>query len=278
MNFYRSEKVTGTVTAIYSLTGEILYLVEGEKEAVLIDTCIGIGHLRDFVEWLTAKPLRVLLTHGHVDHAMGAPEFERVYLNLRDRELYQRQSSLEERRGYLRAGLGEAADQWKESDFVPQERDKEFLPLSDGMVFALGGVTIEAYEMPGHTKGSMVFLIREEGILILGDACNNSTFLFDQDSSSVEEYRETVRRTKERLEGSYRRVFLSHHVRETDPQIMENMIGVCGDVLAGEADDLPFSFMGRQAYIAKRCNERFEREDGKSGNLIYSRERVRGSL
>ena len=82
--FYSSEKVTEHITAIRSMTGEIMYLIEGTHKAVLVDTCLGVGHLRAFVEGLTQKEILVVLTHGHVDHAMGAPEFEQVYMNRKD--------------------------------------------------------------------------------------------------------------------------------------------------------------------------------------------------
>ena len=48
--YYKAEKVTDFITAIRSLTGEILYLIEGKNKAALIDTCLGVGHLKDFVE------------------------------------------------------------------------------------------------------------------------------------------------------------------------------------------------------------------------------------
>ena len=50
---------------------------------------------------------------------------------------------------------------------------------------------------------------------------------------------------------------------------------MCDTVLAGEADNMPFSFMGKKALIAKAANERFERRDGKFANLIYNPDRVR---
>ena len=49
-DFYRAEKVNDRVTAILSLTGEIMYLVNGSERSLLIDTCVGAGNLRDFVE------------------------------------------------------------------------------------------------------------------------------------------------------------------------------------------------------------------------------------
>ena len=94
IQYYSAEKLNTHMTAIRSLTGEIMYLIEGEEKAVLVDTCLGVGHLRKFVETLTEKPITVILTHGHVDHALGAPEFDEVYMNpcrsLRTSGTYQR--------------------------------------------------------------------------------------------------------------------------------------------------------------------------------------------
>lgn len=52
-DFYRAEKVNDRITAIISFTGEIMYLVNGSERSLLIDTCVGAGNLRDFVERLT---------------------------------------------------------------------------------------------------------------------------------------------------------------------------------------------------------------------------------
>lgn len=274
MKFYAADKITDSLTLIKSRTGELLYLAEGTDKAVLIDTCVGVGHLKEFVTGLTNLPLTVLLTHGHVDHAMGAPEFEEVYLNLKDVPLYQRQCSLEERKGYLAAGLGDTFGELGDDDLVQPDPAYAFRALTGGMEFDLGGLHIDAYEFPGHTKGSMVFLLREMRILILGDACNNSTFLFDEDACSLDEYRKTLEKVREKLEGKYDRVFLSHHDMETGMDIMDNVLDVCREAMEGGADDIPFHFMGNHAYIAKKCNERFEREDGKCGNIIYSKEKL----
>lgn len=276
MNYYTSEKVTDHIAAIKSLSGEIMYLIEGESKAALIDTCVGVGHIRDYAERLTDKPITVLISHGHIDHVMGAPEFERVYMNTKDIQLYQNQCALEGRKGYVAAGIGpETAAEIADEEYVPAKPDQEFEALEDGMVFDLGGIHIDACAFPGHTKGCMIFLIREEKILILGDACNNATFLFEDICSTVEDYQEQVKKVSNLLEGRYDRVFLMHHVMDAPVSILAEMSDVCDVVLAGKADNIPFSFMGKEAFIAKAANERFERRDGKFANLIYNPDRVR---
>lgn len=275
MRFYDYEKINESMTVIRSMTGELLYLVEGKERAILIDTCVGVGHLRELVETLTNKPITVLLTHGHVDHAPGAAEFDEVYMNLKDLDLYKKHCRTDERKGYLKAGMGLHFEELSDVDFVPEDLEKKFKNLPDGEVFDLGGVSIEAIAFPGHTKGCMAFLVQEMRILILGDACNNATFMFDEEAATVEEYQKTIQNVMKKVNGRYDRVFSSHHVMALGVDILQEMLDVCEDIKKGHADDLSFEFMGTQAYIAKKCNEQFERADGKSANLVYSKEKNR---
>lgn len=273
--FYRTEKVNDRITAIRSLTGEIMYLIEGKDKAVLIDTCLGVGHLKKTVEALTDRPVTVLLTHGHLDHAMGAPEFETVYMNHADREVYEAMAPLEERNNYIRGNLGGKLPDFSPEDYVPVS-PMNFHDLKDGDSFDLGGVHVDAYALAGHTKGTMVFLIREERIMVLGDACNPATFLFDKNSLTVEEYRKSLQEFQQRHKGSYDRVFLCHQVMELGPELVDNVIEVCDDILTGKTDDQPFEFMGQVNWIAKAVKEGFQRVDGKIGNIIYSKDRIKG--
>ena len=73
---FKTEKVSNHITRIYGFCTEIMYLVEGEKEAVLIDTGSGYFSLKQCVDQLTDKSVKVLMTHGHVDHAMVAGGFD----------------------------------------------------------------------------------------------------------------------------------------------------------------------------------------------------------
>ena len=274
--YYTTERINDHLTAIWSGCGEVLYFVTGQDRGLLMDTNLGVGHLKALVDSLTDKPYEVVITHGHIDHALGAPEYEKVYMNHSDIPIYQAMCPMEERIGYLQANLGPAFEDYgfEENDFVQPEPNKYFEDLEDEMIFDLGGIHVQIISFPGHTPGSMALLIQEDRILITGDACNDSTFLFDEYTSTVEDYRAQVLRVKNRLDGQFDRVFICHHAIETGADLLDNMIRVCDDVMEGRSDDLPFHFRGIQACIAKKCSPRFVREDGKSGNLIYVREKV----
>ncbi len=273
-NFYTTETITSHIDAIRSATGEIMYLIKGEKQAYLIDTCLGVGNLKEVVETLTDLPVSVILTHGHVDHAMGAPLFETVYMNHKDDAVQKAHRELPHRQGYIEANLGARPGSWADADYISPEDTTRYCELSDGMTFDLGGITIEAYTLAGHTPGCMVLLIPEERILITGDAANNSLFLFDEFSLSVEEYRLNLLSLIPKVKGRYDRCFLMHHDIEASGLLLENMVSVCDDILRGNVDDVPFDFMGGRYYIAKAVLPGFKRTDGGEGNIIYNMEKI----
>lgn len=273
ITYFKAENVNDRITCIRSLSGELMYLIEGENKALLMDTCLGCGSLRHFVEEMTDKPLTVVLSHGHLDHAMGAPEFDKVYMNHADIPVYQGMQDIQGRKGYIQGNVSpEIFAQIADTDFI-SGAEMKFEDLTDGMMFDLGGIHVEAYALPGHTLGTMVFYIPEEKILILGDACNTFTFMFTG-GTSIEEYRENLIAMRNRMEGKVERVFLCHHMMEVKPSIMDEVIEVCDDIMAGNTDDISFDFMGQQVYIAKAAQPGQPREDGKWGNVVYSKEHV----
>lgn len=270
---FRTEKVSERVTRIYAICTELMYLVEGEKKAALIDTGSGFGSLKAVVEQLTDKPVIVLLTHGHTDHAMGAGEFDTVYMNRKDDYIYGPHGE----KAFRLEGLemSEDREQVRDADYIPTVSSDNFIDLKGGDIFDLGGVTIEIYDCAGHTRGSVVMLIREERMLLLGDACNNFTFLFEDYSLSVSEYADNLKKLKQETDGKYDMVLASHGNGQLPVDIIEGNIGVCEDIKAGKADAIPFCFRGKSGLIAKAATgPGGGRADGGSGNIVYNKDRV----
>lgn len=275
--FYQLEKIHSRITRIWDVSRTAIYLIEGSESALLVDTGVGVGSLKAVVEGITSKPVTVLLTHGHVDHACGAGEFDTVYMHTADTALYGDHSRLPVRMGYVGGSATSGADgaltaKVQESDYLPVKEAAAFLPLEDGKIFSLGDISVQVLAAPGHTPGSVVMLIPEERILILGDACNAFTFLFDTTCPSVAQYRSMLLQLQERTAGKYDRCLFSHGMGEGRVDMIANVIAVCDDILAGKCDDMPFrGFNGEPAFIAKAMDfSRFCRADGGEGNVVYN--------
>ncbi|MBQ1509238.1 MAG: MBL fold metallo-hydrolase, partial [Erysipelotrichaceae bacterium] len=173
---YQRETISDHITRI-TLPGDVFaYLAEGRDRAALIDTGFGIGSLKAYVEEvLQGKPYIVLLTHGHLDHAGGASEFEEVYMDPADLELARKHTEKQIRKDFLKQEV-------RDEDLAEPKKDG-YLPLSDGQVFDLGGETLKIVSLHGHTRGSVGVLFEKERILLAGDACCSFTLLFGEEDS-----------------------------------------------------------------------------------------------
>ena len=286
-DMFRVEEIEERLVRITDVTDTHFYLVRGEQAAALLDTGVGCGDLKALVGTLTDRPVIVLLTHGHVDHAMGAGQFSTVYLSPLDRELYAEHCDPDIRLRFIRGSLNGGPEN-PETAFVttdmlqPPKPFSSFLPLAPGDGFDLGGVTVKVLEGRGHTPGCVTILLPEMRMLLTGDACNPFTFLFDDSCSTVAEYREMLLRLKKTTDGTYDRVLLNHGPGgEAQPSLIDAVIEVCGDILAGNTDDLPFAgFHGEPVCIAKAmtmdaASGTFCRADGREGNVVYNPARIR---
>ena len=172
------------------------YLLIGREKALLFDTCYGISSLKTAIGKITDKPLTVVLSHGHIDHANGAFDFSSAWIHEADLEVFNTNTSLEYRRG-----LTKGAVEKEFPGFDPEVYLAKKCPtlhyLTRDQEFDLGGLTCEVIQMPGHTQGSVGLLVKEEKILLTSDAASNFVWLFLDESLPLTTYRETLKRTNE---------------------------------------------------------------------------------
>ena len=279
---FQIHPINARLDRITDIAGTHFYLVKGDREAALLDTGVGCGSLDKLVRSLTNLPVKGFITHGHVDHAMGAGAFEDVWISPLDREIYAEHSQTETRLRYIHGmnrpgGNPEAADVTADMLEPPKPFD-QFHPLRPGDTFDLGGISLEILEGTGHTPGCVTVLIPELRTLLLGDACNPFTFLFDTSCSTVEDYRAMLLRLKASVAGRYGRVLLCHGPDgQGTADLIDSVISVCDDILRGDTDDIPFQgFHGEPVCIAKAMDpSTFSRVDGGTGNIVYNPARIR---
>lgn len=262
MPAFTSEHVSEHLTRIITPCGVCMYLVEGTERAVLLDTGFGFGDLRSYVDSLTQKPYVVALSHGHMDHAGGAGQFDTVYLNQKDWELEKWHSTRERRIWDVQHGPGGMPDGVTEKDFLPS-RTLPYQNVDEGDDFDLGGVTVRPIAAPGHTAGSLIFLIPEDRIAIFGDACGEHTLLLFAESAPIADYRLGLLHVQSYADQFD--VVLRNHGSFTSPkQILADNIELCEDILAGRDAAIPSDFFGQ-----KGCLGRPEKHPGKVGNILY---------
>ena len=272
--FFSAEKVRENIIRIRGVAGELMYLVEGKNKAVLIDAGTGVGDLSAYVKQFTGKPITVIITHGHVDHAFGAANFKDVYMSSADDSIFIAHSNPAVRKGFLKLASKDY-DKFSDSDFVKPASLSTFKDIKNDTTFDLGGTTLEVFHDAGHTPGQLAVLFKEQRILLTGDGANQFTFLFSNPSITINDYENILKTLLVKTQGKFDSIFVSHGPGGASKELLSNLIVVCEDIKAGRSDEVPFNFMGLTEYIAKKVDfKTMRREDGGEGNIVYSKDQV----
>lgn len=258
--FFTAHKIFENVTQIAGLGGELCYLVEGKERALLIDGLCGVGSLKAFVRELTDLPVTLALTHGHLDHAGAAFEYGECLVHPADVALLYNHGDPARRYDFVMRGHEARAFQPRVEDVV-LPRAVKTLPMLDGDAIDLGGVVIEAMGVPGHRA------------VYSGDACNPNTLLALPGSTTVETYRESLRRF-EAILGAFDCFYGGHGTDAVPKSIVPDAIALCDEILERRDDAYPMAYIGRDFLYARRFSGDFKRADGGLANIAYLEDNI----
>lgn len=240
------------VNGLMGLTNEFFYLVIGDRRCAFVDTGYGFGDLRAFARSFSPLEAIVLNTHGHADHCGGCGQFERAYACPEDWEMLRAAYRPEEMNA-MAARLLAKAGIWTEPDsvFAPPAGEPELLPIADGERFDLGGVTLEAVTMPGHSPGCVSFLYKEARILFSGDNCGPQPLLMlpgrvpgqgKYSSTTLECFSRSLHKLDARR-GEFDRILNCHKAGELPLSCLDGVLEAVDGVLDGRYPGVPVSVM-----------------------------------
>ena len=148
--YYKATLISPGTWQILS-DGDYTYLVEGDNEALVIDSGYGAGNIREYCQTLTKKPVRYIAnTHEHFDHTANNSYFDGAFMSAVARQ--------------------KATIPYPSFAGINFPRNYPITVIGDGYKFQLGNREIEVFEIPNHTMGDLAFLDRRERILFSGDA------------------------------------------------------------------------------------------------------------
>lgn len=159
-----------------------MYVVEGTQKAMLIDVGTKTRKLDSIIRLITKKPLVVMITHAHHDHAGNIGFFDEIWLHPADTILLNRSF-----KGKV--------------NFV-----------NDGDIFDLGGTQIEVVHTPGHTPGSIVLIDRKAGICYSGDAFgSNHVWLQLKPLSPMQTYVNSCVKMEKLMDDGITDIYCGHY-------------------------------------------------------------------
>lgn len=256
-----------------------MFLIEGPKYGLLIDTGYGIGDTKALVnELLGGKPFYVANTHCGIDHTLGNCRFDKIHcfpgeavkLRRHDEHIWD----------YLFDEKGEPI--WMEfsREDLPVFKKYEIVECEDGHVFDLGdGYEVEMIWVPGHAEGHAAFLDRHNRILFTGDSITSNygaNGLVDRPNPkpiyggvhcNYKSYRVGLQKIMDRYD-QFDTFFPQHHQVDFDKSILKSCVKAVDEILAN-----PENYDGEHSFINKDGNlesYRLKNIEGFIGKYAYN--------
>ncbi len=142
-------------TEVQGALGANCYMVSTERAALLIDAAELSEGVRAFLEENRQKEILILATHRHIDHVAGL--FEARRLSAAPVAIHTDDA----------CGLSNAEDSLATALGMSQKTFEADRLLADADVLNVGDLTITVLHTPGHTDGSVCFIV--ENMIFSGD-------------------------------------------------------------------------------------------------------------
>lgn len=212
------------------------HLIVGDRQAILIDTGMGIANIRELVESLTDKPVIVVNSHAHWDHVGGNHLFDEIWIHPAEAD--------ELPKGYPNDRMRVWFQLPSLTGPLPDNVDLDTLEIvpsvatgliEEGQRFDLGNRTLEVLHCPGHSPGGIVLLDRANGILFSTDVAY-AGYLYAYAGDWLVTYHASLTRLAE-LAPALRVLYPSHNDRFISPALVQEMVDTVERMIAGQAPD-----------------------------------------
>lgn len=171
-------------TVYFVDTGDGYIMIDAGSDPKALEASIKDENIdADNVKW-------VLLTHSDYDHVASLPLFPNAEIYISENEI-----------PLLNGTVNRNA---VSNNSLPSEIGiDDLVPLQDGQELLFSGVTVKCISAPGHTNGSMLYLIDSQ-YLFTGDAfkVDNETLLIHPYTMDEETAKKTIENRKDIINGS----------------------------------------------------------------------------
>ena len=266
MSMFHSEKIAqGT----WKISGEgcDAYLLEGGREAVMIDAGMWSADILEFIADLTDMPVRgVINTHSHFDHTAGNGYFSRVYAT----------------EGIARSAkntMGGAPE-----DFP---LDYSFTIVKDGDIIDLGDRPLEVILLDAHSPGCVAVLDETYRLLYPGDELEKGQVLLlpgyaeepgqihARPASTVQTYQRAIRRLNG-YRDRFDKLCPAHNGSPIGADYIDRYIELAQKIMdgyEGSTDCSGATYTDKMGHFPRK-EANYRRAEWNGASLIYCADRI----
>ncbi len=177
-----------SITDVRVLPADSAFLIDDGETSILYDTGFaftGYGVLENVRSHLGDRELDyIFLTHSHYDHALGSPYVLKHYPRAKvvageyAKKIFSKSTARAVMRD-LDQKFAKTCGVFDYEDLIDELRVD--ISVCDGDTVLCGNMEFTAIELPGHTKCSVGFYLKKEGLLLatetLGVYCGQNTYV-----------------------------------------------------------------------------------------------------
>ncbi len=181
------------------------FLLEGTKEALLIDSGMEVNNAKEIAQELTSLPVKLLVTHADRDHVGSNHEFDTFYMHPSEASNY----------------------------YNTQKQKGDFTPINEGDVLDLGDRPLEIIALPGHTPGSIAVLDINSRVLISGDPIQDESIFMFGVQREIHSYMKSLKKLDE-YRSRFDTIYPSHGTFPVYPELIDKLYDGAERIMRGE--------------------------------------------
>lgn len=197
------------------------YLLIGEKSALLIDTGLGIGKIKEIVDSLTGLPILVVATHIHWDHIGGHREFSTHFVHELEEEWIKNGIPLPLK--VVKSNVSKNVEcfppKFNIENYTIFTSDKSNI-ISDGYKFDIGGREIEVIHTPGHSPGHICLYEKKRKYLFSGDLIYKGTLYANYPSTDPQLFSDSIKKV---LKLDVEKILPSHYELDVEVELIDQI-------------------------------------------------------
>lgn len=199
-----------------------MFLLEGSKKALLIDTGMTTVNAKEIAQSITDLPLELINTHADPDHVGGNKGFEKFYMHPCEEENFRSHGN----------------------DYG------EIVPVQEDQILELGNRPLKIIHVPGHTPGSIAILDINSRVLIGGDSVQDGDIFMFGPMRNIHKYITSMKHLQNYV-NEFDCIYPSHGTFPVKNDLIKKLIQGAEKIVSGDANGNQIDMFGNKVMLYK---------------------------